>query len=59
MKLSELRFQGTFRDYQQKVLDDSKSYLENRKIHIVAAPGECVIIVTRRNRPDKQRLRAA
>ncbi|MBR0198932.1 MAG: DEAD/DEAH box helicase family protein [Oscillospiraceae bacterium] len=39
MKLSELRFQGTFRDYQQKVLDDSKSYLEDGKIHIVAAPG--------------------
>ena len=26
---------------------------------IIAGPGECVIIVTRRNRPDKQRLRAA
>lgn len=26
---------------------------------ITAGPGECVIIVTRRNRPDKQRLRAA
>lgn len=27
--------------------------------NIVMAAGECVIIVTRRNRPDKQRLRAA
>ncbi len=39
MKLSELRFQGSFRDYQQKVLDDSKSYLDDGKIHVVAAPG--------------------
>ena len=27
--------------------------------NVVVAAGECVIIVTRRNRPDKQRLRAA
>ncbi|MGI6034135.1 MAG: DEAD/DEAH box helicase, partial [Coriobacteriales bacterium] len=39
MKLSELRFQGTFRNYQQKILDDAESYLEDGKIHIVAAPG--------------------
>ena len=39
MKLKELGFKGTFRDYQQKVLDESKGYLEDGKIHVVAAPG--------------------
>lgn len=39
MRLSELTFRGTFRDYQQKILDDADSYLEDGKIHIVAAPG--------------------
>ena len=38
MRLSELTFRGTFRGYQQKILDDSNSYLEDGKIHIVAAP---------------------
>ena len=37
--LSNLRFNGEFRNYQKKVLDHSKQYLENGKIHIVAAPG--------------------
>ena len=32
-------FQGTFRPYQQRVLDNSSNYLKNNKIHIVAAPG--------------------
>ena len=39
MRLDELKFRGTFRDYQQKVLDETQSYLEDGKIHIVAAPG--------------------
>lgn len=39
MKLNEIRFRGTFRDYQQRVLDDSGRYLENGRIHVVAAPG--------------------
>lgn len=34
-----ITFQGTFRPYQQRVLDNSKQYLKNNKIHIVAAPG--------------------
>lgn len=34
-----ITFQGTFRPYQQRVLDNSKEYLKNNKIHIVAAPG--------------------
>lgn len=35
----KVKFLGTFRNYQQRVLDNSKKYLENKKIHIVAAPG--------------------
>jgi len=34
-----IRFNGTFREYQQRVLDSSDKYLKNNKIHIVAAPG--------------------
>ena len=36
---NNIKFQGTFRNYQQRVLDNSKKYLKNNKIHIVAAPG--------------------
>lgn len=35
----KIKFLGTFRNYQQRVLDNSNKYLENKKIHIVAAPG--------------------
>lgn len=31
----------------------------NQFENLLGVTGECVIIVTRRNRPDKQRLRAA
>lgn len=34
-----IRFGGTFRDYQQAVLDESGHYLKDGKIHVVAAPG--------------------
>ena len=34
-----LKFNGTFRTYQQRVLDKADSYLRDGKIHIVAAPG--------------------
>ena len=34
-----LRFQGTFRYYQQRVLDNADAYLKDGKINIVAAPG--------------------
>lgn len=34
-----LRFKGTFRDYQQRVLDRADSYIKDGKINIVAAPG--------------------
>ena len=32
-------FKGTFRDYQQRVLDNADRYLKDGKINIVAAPG--------------------
>lgn len=34
-----IRFSGTFRDYQQRVLDNADKYLKDGKINIVAAPG--------------------
>lgn len=34
-----VKFGGTFRDYQQKILDGSKRYLNDGRINIVAAPG--------------------
>ena len=36
---NSINFLGTFRSYQQRVLDASDKYLRNNKIHIVAAPG--------------------
>ncbi len=36
---SRVQFKWTFRDYQQKVLDNADRHLKDRKIHIVAAPG--------------------
>lgn len=33
------QFQGTFREYQQRVLDSLDQHLEDGRIHIVAAPG--------------------
>lgn len=35
----KVAFKGTFRNYQQRVLDNSGKYLLNGKINIVAAPG--------------------
>ena len=35
----KIRFKGSFRDYQQRVLDNSNKYLRDGKINIVAAPG--------------------
>ena len=34
-----IRFRGAFRDYQQRVIDNSDKYLKDGKINIVAAPG--------------------
>ncbi len=38
-ELYDLRFKGTFRDYQQRILNEADKFLENGKINIVAAPG--------------------
>ena len=34
-----VNFYGTYRPYQQRVLDNLTSFLANEKIHVVAAPG--------------------
>ena len=34
-----LSFKGTWRNYQNRVLEEADKYLEDGKIHIVAAPG--------------------
>ena len=34
-----VKFYGTYRPYQQRVLDNLVAFLNNEKIHIVAAPG--------------------
>lgn len=36
---SKVKFKGQFRHYQQDILDNIKTHLEDKKIHIVAAPG--------------------
>ena len=35
----KIKFKGTWRSYQQKVLDNLQSHLCDEKLHIVAAPG--------------------
>ena len=37
--LHELSFKGQWRQYQQRVLDKSESFMDDGKIHLVAAPG--------------------
>ena len=34
-----LEFQGSWRSYQKRVLDEADTYLKDGKVHIVAAPG--------------------
>ena len=34
-----VRFKGKFRDYQQRIIDNSDKYLKDGRINIVAAPG--------------------
>lgn len=38
-EFSKVHFNGKFRDYQQRVLDNADKYLKDGKINIVAAPG--------------------
>lgn len=56
MNLNQYPFQGQFRNYQQRVLDHAQTYLDDGKIHIVAAPGSGKTIlglelITRLNQP--------
>ena len=37
--LNQLSFKGQWRQYQQRVLDKAESFMEDGKIHLVAAPG--------------------
>ena len=37
--LDQLSFKGQWRQYQQRVLDKAESFMEDGKIHLVAAPG--------------------
>jgi len=39
MPFSPFKFAWTFRDYQQKVLDQCTQYMADKRVHIVAAPG--------------------
>lgn len=38
-RFADIKFRGTFREYQQKVVDNFDKHIKNGKIHIVAAPG--------------------
>ena len=37
--IKNLKFKGNWRTYQQRVLDELKRYLDDRKLNVVAAPG--------------------
>ena len=37
--LDQLSFKGQWRQYQQRILDKSESFMGDGKIHLVAAPG--------------------
>ena len=37
--ISSLHFKGKWRSYQQRILDNLKTYLNDKKLNIVAAPG--------------------
>ena len=39
LTFERVHFKGSFRDYQQRVLDNANKYLKDGKINIVAAPG--------------------
>lgn len=34
-----LKFKGSWRDYQQRILDNLSFHLRDEKLHVVAAPG--------------------
>ncbi len=38
-RFQHIQFNGTFRDYQQRIIDNFESHINDKKVHIVAAPG--------------------
>ena len=53
---SILRFNGTWRSYQKRILDDLDFHLRDKKLHVVAAPGAGkttlgIEVISRLNRP--------
>ena len=54
---SILRFNGTWRSYQKRILDDLDFHLRDDKLHVVAAPGAGkttlgIEVISRLNRPS-------
>ena len=54
---SILRFNGTWRSYQKRILDDLDFHLRDKKLHVVAAPGAGkttlgIEVISRLNRPS-------
>ena len=52
-----LRFNGTWRSYQKRILDDLDFHLRDQKLHVVAAPGAGkttlgIEVISRLNRPS-------
>lgn len=43
--LGRLAFTGTWRDYQQRVLDEFAQHADDRRLHLVAAPGSGKTVV--------------
>lgn len=56
MEKIQLRFNGTWRSYQKRILDNLQQHLQDNKLHVVAAPGAGkttlgIEIIARLNRP--------
>ena len=52
-----LHFNGTWRSYQKRILDDLDFHLRDDKLHVVAAPGAGkttlgIEVISRLNRPS-------
>lgn len=37
--LSQMKFSGTWRDYQERVLDEFDAHIADERVHVAAAPG--------------------
>ena len=51
-----LKFKGSWRDYQKRILDNLSFHLRDEKLHVVAAPGAGkttlgIEVISRINRP--------